>query len=277
MTVRAGSLSIVNNGTISGGTFGSGNGGNVTVGVAGGLLINGPSMLVPGVSSGDRSGGTGSITGITSQSFGRFGGNAGSITVDAGALTILGNGEISAATFGAGNGGSVSVGVAGGLSIDGTGGDPRLATGISSEAEAGSTGNAGSVTVEAGGLLIVNGGSISSSALQPSGNLPASTGNAGSVTVDTVGLLFNRMDLGSRIATLTGPGTTGNAGSVAVAAPQITITSGAEIASTTAGTWGRRRRHRDNAGGTGARRRGRRQHPDRRLGDRPAISGRAAP
>jgi len=41
---------------------------------------------------------------------------------------------------------------------------------------------------------------------------------------------------GARIATETQPGTTGNAGSVAVSAPQITITSGAEIASTTAGT-----------------------------------------
>ena len=41
---------------------------------------------------------------------------------------------------------------------------------------------------------------------------------------------------GSQIATLTEPGTTGNAGSVAVTAPRITIASGAEIASTTAGT-----------------------------------------
>jgi large exoprotein involved in heme utilization and adhesion len=125
--------------------------------------------------------------------------------------------------------------VDGQLTIDGAGTNPNLlATGIVANSLAGSTGNAGDVTVEAGALSIVNGGAISS-ALQPLNNLPASIGNAGSVSVNVAGLL-SMGGSGSRIATDTNPGSTGNAGSVAVTAPQITIASGAEIASTTAGT-----------------------------------------
>ena len=82
-------------------------------------------------------------------------------------------------------------------------------------------------------------------------------------------------DPGSGIIASATSTASGNAGSVTVTAPQITLMSGAEIASTTAGT---------GAGGSvdvttpgalvldGA---GDRQYPDRRLGDRAAIgSGR---
>jgi hypothetical protein len=86
-------------------------------------------------------------------------------------------------TIGSGRGGSVSVNVTRQLTIDGGPAGASSITGISSDAKAGSTGNAGDVTVTAGTLSIVNGGHISSTALGASSNLPASTGNAGRVTV----------------------------------------------------------------------------------------------
>src|SRR5262249_37518382 len=94
-------------------------------------------------------------------------GKGGSVTVTAGTLTIVSNGEIFSSTFGPGNAGSVAARVAGGLVIDGTGDDPNFVTGISSRANAGSTGNAGSVTLTAGRLSIVNGGSIASDTSGP--------------------------------------------------------------------------------------------------------------
>jgi large exoprotein involved in heme utilization and adhesion len=165
-------------------------------------------------------------------------------------------------------------------------------TAIDAQANAGSTGNAGNVTVTAGALAIVNAGAISSRALGPFNNLPAATGDAGLVYVSagTIAIGKNgqisvstqgsgaggdvRITVADGMAlsgggqvtaatagsgnggavqvtangpvSLSDPGTaivasasstaTGNAGLVIVAAPQIILARGAEIASTTAGT-----------------------------------------
>ena len=221
LTVSAGSVSIANDGRISSATLGSGNGGSMSVAVAGQLSIVG----APGSSV---------LTGISSQT--QASGDAGTVAVTAGALSIAGTfGEISSNTFGSGKGGSVSVMVDGQLTIDGIGAGANLQTGLVANAREGSTGKAGDVTVAAGALSIVNGGEISSSAFGRSGNLPASTGSAGSVAVSVAGL-SSMGGSGTRIATEAQPGTSGNAGSVAVRAAQITIGSGAEVVSTTAGT-----------------------------------------
>jgi large exoprotein involved in heme utilization and adhesion len=148
-------------------------------------------------------------------------------------LTIASNGEIASSTFASGKGGTISVNVSGQMTIDGT--SANFLTGVSAQAERGSTGNAGSLAVTAGALSIVSGGNISSSALGAFNKQPASTGNAGTVTVDVAGLL-SIDGSGSAIVTSTEPGTRGNAGSVTVTAGQIMLATGGEIASTTAGT-----------------------------------------
>jgi filamentous hemagglutinin family protein len=243
VVVNAGTLSIANNGVISGETFGSGHGGSVAVRVAGGLSIDGTvgdSRLLTGISSASAPGNTGS---------------AGSVSVNASTLSILSNGMISAASFGSGNGGSVSVSAAGQLTIDGKSQNSLFGTGITSAARPGSSGDAGNVLVNAGTLSIVNKGTITSESdstgqagavvvnagtLSLSGgglisSAATASGNGGAVQVIAQGAL-SLCDPGSGItasATSTG---SGNAGSVAVNAPQITVTSGAQIASTTVGT-----------------------------------------
>jgi large exoprotein involved in heme utilization and adhesion len=121
ITVTAGSLSITPNGQITTDTFGTGKGGNIAVTVAGALSIDGTASTVP----------TG-ITALTGSS-----GNAGDITVAAGSLNIVTNGLISVDTISldpsvrTGNAGSVTVNVAGALSIDGTA--STIPTGITSQ------------------------------------------------------------------------------------------------------------------------------------------------
>jgi large exoprotein involved in heme utilization and adhesion len=211
ITVKAGSLTI-DNGIISAETFGAGNGGNISVNVAGQLTIDG------------TSGNPIFLTGIGAGSFGS--GNGGDIAVKAGALSIVSNGEISAATSGTGNGGDVSV-ISGTLNINGAGGLAST-TGITAEAEPGSRGTAGRVTVvSTGALTVAGGGTISSSTF--------GYGNGGTVLVTSQGPL-SLGDPGSGIIASATSTASGNAGSVTVNAPQITVTSGAEIASTTAGT-----------------------------------------
>jgi filamentous hemagglutinin family protein len=220
ITVAAGALSIVSNGQIaSAAGFGSsGKGGNIIVNVAGQLSVDGTQANLT------------ELTGISTQS--QSSGDAGSVSVKAGTL-IINTGQISSSTFAGGKGGTVAVAVNGLLTIDGSGVNPDIVAGIVTDSRAGSSGNAGDVSVQAGALSIVNGGSISS-ALRPFMNLPASTGDAGRVAVNVGGLL-SLSGSGSRIGTETNAGSIGDAGSITVSAGQIRIASGAQITSSTAG------------------------------------------
>jgi large exoprotein involved in heme utilization and adhesion len=218
VTVAARTLDVVA-GEIATDTVGSGRGGNVHIRVADRLTVNGE--------------GSNFFTGIDSDT--ESIGNAGGVIVVAGTLEIFHNGEISSSTSGSGKGGDVSVKVRGRLTIDGVGSNQNFVTGIDSTADTGSTNNAGVVFVSAGALSIIDGGTISSSAIGVRGPSAASTGDAGKITVRVAGTLSIE---GSRsgIRAVTDPGTIGNAGSINVRAAQIAIADGAAIASTTAGT-----------------------------------------
>ena len=113
INVTAGDLSLATNGEVASFTSGSGNAGNVSVRVAGMLFIDGTSAT--------------KLTGIASNNTSSLStGNAGNVTVDAGTLKIVTNGQISSGTFGSGNAGSLSVNVAGALTIDGVKADPNF-------------------------------------------------------------------------------------------------------------------------------------------------------
>jgi hypothetical protein len=86
-------------------------------------------------------------------------GDAGEVMVEAEQLRVTGGSRISSDTFAGGAAGKVTV-RAGRLSIDGAGADSF--TGISSDANAGSTGHAGAVTVTASQLEVNEGGAIAS-------------------------------------------------------------------------------------------------------------------
>jgi hypothetical protein len=60
---------------------------------------------------------------------------------------VTANGSIGSSTFTPGNGGQVSVNASRTLTIDGSGGNGNIATGINSDAEPLSIGNAGSIMV----------------------------------------------------------------------------------------------------------------------------------
>jgi filamentous hemagglutinin family protein len=233
--VTAGSLSILNSGEISSGPLGLGSGtsGNVTVGVARGLLIDGTVFTPDDVG-----------TGIFAQNNGGTGA-AGVATVTAGSARIVTNGEISSSTFGSGAAGKVSVHVNDALVIDGTG--ATVQTGVTTQANAGSSGNAGSVAVYAGVLKLVAGGSIVSVAKE-AGNtgVPAAKGNAGDVMVSVDGRVAidgsaATTDLSGKpaltgISTNAEQGTAGNAGNVMLTANgAIALSDGSLVSSSTAG------------------------------------------
>ncbi|MBF0412020.1 MAG: filamentous hemagglutinin N-terminal domain-containing protein, partial [Desulfamplus sp.] len=141
----SGLLEILNGGQISSATYSTGDGNNVFI-KAGNLRIN--------------RGLTHKFTGIWSDTTNA--GNAGIVEVSVnGLLEILNGGQISSDTWSIGDGNTVSVN-ADTLIIDNEGVVDQY-TGIWSDAEPDSQGNAGTVEVSVNGLLeILNGGQISS-------------------------------------------------------------------------------------------------------------------
>lgn len=154
-------------------------------------------------------------------------GPAGSISLQAGSLELTGGGVVSATSAGAGAGGAVSVSVAGALTIRGES-FSGIQSGVSAAAY--STGHAGSVSVAAGSLDVLDGGAIIATT--------AGAGAAGSVDVSVRGALrvngkaspthFSSISAGS------GQFATGAAGSVTVSADSIRVEGDSEIA---ADTW----------------------------------------
>ena len=118
-------------------------------------------------------------TGVAADAESGSSGNAGKFAVTTGTLSLVNNGAILSLALGSGNGGSVSVAVAGQLSIDAALGDPTYLTGISSTTRGGR--DAGTVNVTAGTLSIASNGGITSSTF--------ASGNGGSVSVMVGGQL----------------------------------------------------------------------------------------
>jgi filamentous hemagglutinin family protein len=225
MVITASSLSIKNNGGIGSSTFGSGAAGNVTVTVSGQLSID----------QTDASGfQLGAITGI--GALGELGstGKVGDVTITAGTLSLIGSGQIGSAVFGAGNGGSLSINVAGLLTVDGSNSTLPFVSGLFTSAQPGSTGNAGNLTVVAAGLSVLNDGAIFSGTIGAFNKLPASTGNGGDIAITVPGALA--IDSSGAISTSTDTGTRGNAGKITVTAGSLSITNSGEIASSTLGS-----------------------------------------
>jgi len=208
----ASNLSVVDGGGISSISATSGNAGSVKIN-AGSITIDGQGSV--------------NFTGITSAANPGSTGNAGRVDVSTdGSISLTHGGAITSDTYSAGNAGSVWIN-AGSIAIDGQG----RATGISSDANIGSTGNAGSISVTTtGNLSIADFGGISSSTYAL-GKAGAVSVNAGSIAIDGKGNLGH-----TGIASDAREGSAGNAGTVDVTAQgALSITRAGAISSTTFG------------------------------------------
>jgi filamentous hemagglutinin family protein len=237
INVAAGALEITglpvkteaNNDYLTGifaGSYGSGNGGNIAVAVrdsiqlfrgglidsssfgaghGGRVLVESPSILA------DRAG-SDFFTGIGSDTEGT--GSAGTINVTAKLLDLRNGGLVSAATFGAGQAGDVTV-TSRDVIVSGSGkSTPYVVSsgsGIIASTGAGSSGKGGNVTVSASNALTVrNGGQIGAESL--------GSGNGGSLTVSAASMnLIDGALLSSRSS---GPG---KAGGILVDAVSLNI------------------------------------------------------
>ena len=183
--IQAASL-VVDQSDILSDASGSGNAGEVDVEIAGEAALNGGTIGTDTYSAGNAGAvnfQAGSLTmnsgsQVTSASLGGFNatGSAGTVNVSVdGALNIFGGSQVASSTTTSGNAGTITV-QAGTLAIDGSS-TPGSTTGITAQATA--PGYGGDITVTSGNLVLSGGGTISTS---------SSISNAGNIQINATNL-----------------------------------------------------------------------------------------
>jgi len=188
--VTANDITMANTGQIESNTSGNTNAGQVTVN-AGALSIQGNDTKI--------------LTGIATNAIAGAG-NAGEVTVNADSVSLSSGAQIASNTFSSGNGGNVTVSVSGGVLVQGING---LGSPTAISAKATQSGSAGTVTLFADNLTLLDGGIISTQAAQ---------GGGGNITIHVSDLLH--LERGQITTSVTGG--IGNGGNILID-PQFTV------------------------------------------------------
>ncbi|MBL8249825.1 MAG: hypothetical protein JNK95_15860, partial [Candidatus Competibacter sp.] len=221
ITLDVGRLDLSGGSQISSGTFGLGDGGNLTLAARDTVSISGsdstglyPSGLFANVQPGAA-------------------GAAGSITLDVNRLELRDGGLISSTTWGAGRGGNITLTAHDTVIISGSDPADRYPSGLYTQVQPGATGDAGSITLDVGRIELSEGGLISSATL--------GAGNGGNITLvvrDTL-TISGISPTGRYPSSLFAgayEGSTGNAGSITLDVGRLELSEGGLIASATLGT-----------------------------------------
>ncbi|WP_155967722.1 two-partner secretion domain-containing protein [Kamptonema formosum] len=216
--VRSRQLSLRDGSGIFGLTFGGKAGGNIDIRTADSVEMGGSSPA-------------GLYTLIVTEAYPGSTGKAGNITVETGRLLLQQGALISSSTFGAGDGGSVTVRAS--LSAELSGVDASgLGSFLTASTPAGSRGNAGNLTIETGTLTVRDGALISSAT--------GGAGQGGVLTVRATEFVelsgADGSGTGSRLQTQARPGSTGNAGNLTVETGRLILQDGGLVSAGSAGT-----------------------------------------
>ncbi|NEP50750.1 MAG: filamentous hemagglutinin N-terminal domain-containing protein [Moorea sp. SIO3C2] len=206
-------LRVADGAQISSGTFSSGNAGTLTVTAAEVEVIAGsnfgPSLLFVPVGRGAT-------------------GNGGNLLIDTERLRVIDGAEISASTFGSGNGGDLRV-QAKEVDLIGTAFGIFPST-LLANVGPGATGNGGNLFIETERLRLVDGAQISANIV--------GIGNAGSLTVKAQDVQLtgtSTAELPSGLFTEVRPNAIGNGGDLTIETENLQLSDGAQISATTFG------------------------------------------
>ena len=202
VSIQATDIELFNNGFITSRTFSEGDAGEVE--------IETDRLLV------DDAFVTSSVIGSSAT------GNGGNLVINAGAIAVRNTGQILAATSGQGNAGSIDI-TTNHLMISGDGAPSDSVTGIRSDANSGSTGHAGEISIQATSMELLANGTVRSSTF--------SEGDAGVVQVAADRLLIDDAFLSSTANS----SATGNGGNLVVNASDIEVRNTGEIRAITFG------------------------------------------
>ncbi|WP_088239709.1 filamentous hemagglutinin N-terminal domain-containing protein [Calothrix rhizosoleniae] len=216
VNIETKNLFLTDGGQINANTFSSGNAGVVKV-TADDIEIIGFSPYGP--------------SGLFSQVNRNATGTGGNIFVTTNSLKMDGGAQILVNTFGIGDGGNLIV-KAEEIELIGTGvaGNSEFSTALLSSTERGSTGNAGTLTVETNSLKLTDGAQITAST--------SNEKNAGKINVQANDIeLIGTSDSGRRtsgIFSFVNSRTTGNGGDLNITTANLKVADGAAIVTSTA-------------------------------------------
>jgi filamentous hemagglutinin family protein len=156
-------------------------------------------------------------------------GQGGNLTIATGRLLIAEGAQISSATFGAGNAGTLAV-VA--QTVDIVGDSPLGASGLLMPVTTGATGQGGNLTITTDRLRISDGGQVAASTF--------GAGKAGNLTIgahqiELVGTSLEAEEFASGIFANVEAEATGNGGNLLISTKRLQITDGAQVSTSTFG------------------------------------------
>ena len=205
--IMGNSLSMIDGSTILANTLGSETGGGINIRTQDFILLT------------DNNSSSYPSSLLTEINIGATGDGA-PLNLDTGKLLLLNGAVISSGTFGAGNGGSVNIRAREYVEMRGTDKTIGLPSFLLSQANETSTGNAGTINIETGKLLLEDGGLISSST--------TSNGNGGNIIVQASELVsvvgvVPLLNDSSALSTEAQNGATGASGTLTGIAPPVQV------------------------------------------------------
>ncbi|TBR57764.1 hypothetical protein B4U84_17495 [Westiellopsis prolifica IICB1] len=216
LTIKTQKLFVRDGAQVSASTFGAGNGGNLTVTAETVELI------------GSRANGQ-FPSGLFAQADSDSKVNAGNLTIKTQKLFVRNGAQVSASTFGAGNGGNLTV-TAETVELIGSSAD-QFSSGLFAQANPGSTGDAGDLTINTQNLFVRDGAQVSA------GTLGAGKGGNLTVTAETVELIGSRANgqFPSGLFTRSNSGSKANAGDLTINTQNLFVRDGAQVSASTFG------------------------------------------
>ena len=216
ISITTDSLRVLNGAKVSSGTDGVGNAGSITISATDLALVDGI----------DRDGNSSTIN---SQVESGAKGNAGDITVNVHDLKVTDSAQISASTFGTGDGGSITINAADSILLDGK--SQFNSTAIGGQVALGSRGKGADILISTNYLRVIDGAQVSSETF--------GTGSAGSITINaTNSMVLDGEDLNgnnSRVSSSVTSEAEGNAGDVSITTDSLEVLDGAQISTSTFG------------------------------------------
>ncbi|OLT64464.1 beta strand repeat-containing protein, partial [Moorena producens] len=207
--ITTGELIVSDGARVSASAFGEGDGGNLTVDAD-------STVQLIGTSADGRS------SSLVAQTEGK--GNAGDVKITTEELIVSDGAEVSASTFGEGDGGNLTVNASSTVKVIGTSADGPFGSGLFAQANPNSKGNAGNLSITTGQLIVKDGAQVSAST--------RGEGNGGTLSIDassTVQLIGTTADGRISSGLFAQTEGKGKAGDVNIATGELIVSDGAQV------------------------------------------------
>ena len=156
-------------------------------------------------------------------------GSGGNIDITTDSLELINGASISAATFGEGDAGNITINATDSITFDGVG-STGFSSAITANVQVGAVGDAGDIEIVTNFFSLTNGGFIGSNTFSQ-GDGGSISINANTITLDGGGT--NNFNSGIQVGVVTGA--QGDGGSISIVTDALELTNGAQISANTFG------------------------------------------